>query len=97
VTEQWRVEPGVAFEYRHFGDESALFDARSGLTHFVSAAAVEALDILAAEALDAEALTAALTARCEPPLPENFDAHVARLLRQLANLDLIERAPGDGG
>lgn len=93
--DRWRVSDGVAFEYRHFGDESALFDPRSGLTHFVNAAAVEALDILSAETLSGAELTERLQSRCEPPYPEQFDEHVARLLRHLANLDLIEPVTDD--
>jgi PqqD family protein of HPr-rel-A system len=92
-TGRWRVGDGVDFEFRHYGDESALFDRRSGLTHFVNAAAIEALQILAKEPLANAELTERLLSRCEPPHPEHFDQHVARLLRQLSNLDLIEAVP----
>jgi PqqD family protein of HPr-rel-A system len=93
--ERWWVGAGAQFDFRHFGDESALFDRRSGLTHFLSAAAVEALEFLSERALSVTELTDRLAALCEPPVPENFDLQVERMLRQLANLDLIEPAPGD--
>ena len=93
AAERWRVPPGAQYEWRHFEDESALFNSRSGLTHFVSAVGAEALGLLFEQALSTEALTVRLMERCEIDDPAAFALQVERLIVQLCDLDLIERAP----
>jgi PqqD family protein of HPr-rel-A system len=89
----WRVARGVRFEVRHFGDESVLFDPRSGLTHFLNGAAVEALELLSQRALSNEELTSCLLERCEVTSVAEFTQDVAALIDQLARLDFIELIP----
>jgi PqqD family protein of HPr-rel-A system len=91
--DRWRRHAGVTYELREFGDESVLFDLRSGLTHFLSAAAVEALEQLDAQPLTTDELTRYLESRCESP-GEDFAFDVERLVRQLVELDLIEAVTG---
>lgn len=97
MAECWRVPPGAQYEWRHFEDESALFNARSGLTHFVSAVAAEALGLLREDAFSVQALTARLIERCEVDDPAAFALQVERLVVQLSDLDLIEHAPNHAG
>lgn len=87
----WRVPPGVTFEWRHYGDESVLFDPRSGLTHFVSAVAVETLTLLHDTTLSSPQLTTELLRRCDVADPEAFAQAVDRMLWQLRDLDLLQR------
>lgn len=87
----WRVQPGVTFEWRHYGDESVLFDPRSGLTHFLSAVAVEAIDLLTEAPLSTPQLTAALLQRCEVGDEDEFQRALDQMLWQLRELDLVQR------
>jgi PqqD family protein of HPr-rel-A system len=87
---RWQVAHSARFELRHFGDESVLYDPRSGLTHFLSAVAVEALELLREGPFSSEELTQQLVERCAVDSIERFAEELESLLHQLARLDFIE-------
>ena len=89
----WRATSGPIFEWRHYGDESVLFDPRSGLTHFLSAVAADAIDLLEHADLTTAALNKALLERCEVVDSDAFARQLDLLLQQLRDLDLIQNIP----
>jgi len=93
----WRVAPSAEFRWRHWDDESVLYDPRSGQTHLLTALAADVLLALEEAAGDAPEL-AAMVARQRQldPAPE-LTGDIAALLQQLDDLGLIERVPDQPG
>jgi PqqD family protein of HPr-rel-A system len=86
----WRATPGPIFEWRHYGDESVLFDPRSGLTHFLSAVAADAIELLKHADLTTAQLNTALLERCDVVDADAFARQLDLLLQQLGDLELIQ-------
>ena len=86
----WRIPAGAQFRWRHYDAESVLFDARSGLTHLLSAAAVDALALLENAPMASADLTDQVARRFEIDDPEAFRQQLGQVLGQLRELHLIE-------
>ncbi len=93
----WSLKPGQALCMLDFpdGEESLVYNALSGDTHLLGAAAIDVLHLLqsAAAPIPTAALCDALGAALEQARDPGFDEELAALLAQLASLHLIDKHP----
>lgn len=87
---RWEIPDPSALLSEEWGDETVLFDARSGQTHLLNALATEALSFLQERAASLDELAQYLATLFEVPLEEPFAAEIRRLLEQCVQLGLIE-------
>lgn len=93
----WYVARGADFRWRHWDEESVLYDSRSGQTHLLTALAADAILLLEHTAHDAESLAVAVAKRYALDAPADFAREMADLLKQLNDLGLVERDPRHSG
>lgn len=88
----WRLKSGQSLQRHEFpdGEESVLYNALSGDTHLLGAAAIELLLCLQCGPADDAMLRDFLAAAMDGERDPDFDAQVAALLDQLSSFYLIE-------
>jgi len=86
----WCATGADSLEWRHWDDESILYDCRSGQTHLLTALASAALQLLAERDLELHDLTDQLAGTWNLPDAEEFAAQIDTLLHQLEDLGLVE-------
>lgn len=90
--QRWRVRPGPPLRWQSWDDHSFVFDPVSGDTHFLDAAAAEALRCLEGGAvLGRSELARALLQRLELGSAEaNVDRYVGEFITRCERLGIIE-------
>ncbi|HIJ84462.1 MAG: HPr-rel-A system PqqD family peptide chaperone [Magnetococcales bacterium] len=86
VPQRWKRGGDVSLLFKHFGNNSVLFNPRSGSTHLVNDLIVDILDALAYEPADRLELSRRL--QLDPNEGETM-AELERILRNLDQLGLI--------
>lgn len=86
----WCAPGADSVEWRHWDDESVLYDCRSGQTHLLTTLASAALQLLARRDLEVHELARQLAETWDLPDTEEFAAQIGTLLRQLDDLGLVE-------
>jgi PqqD family protein of HPr-rel-A system len=87
------VAPGKQdLHWESWGEQSALYDARSGETHLLTEQTVRVLQQLVMRPGTAKEITEALCGESGECCDEQSLENSARLLRQLHNVGLIEKA-----
>ena len=79
--------------WKDWGDESVVFDSRSGETHLLDLPTREALRCFELEAHDHPGLSKALAARLEIDVDAELEHYVTQLITRLDSLGLIDLAP----
>ncbi len=89
----WCVPAAAGYEWRHWDDESVLYDPRSGQTHLLNALAAEILLLLQEHPCrDARAVLAHLASGGQIEPSPDLERQTEGLLHQLDGLALIERS-----
>ena len=86
----WHAPAADQFDWRHWPEESILYDPRSGQTHLLTELAVEALLILSKQPCDTRATTDKLAEHYAIPTTDELAAQIQVLLDQLCDIGLIE-------
>lgn len=86
------MPPTADFAWRHWDDESVLYEARSGQTHFLTAVAAEALLALQSRPYATGELVETLAQTFDLTVSDEFAQQIDALLHQFHDLGLIERA-----
>lgn len=86
----WRVRPGAQLEWKHWDDESVVFNALTGDTHLLDLTAAAGLACLEAQARSLEQLVAALAQKLEVEADAQLHEYTRRLVGHLQQLGLIE-------
>ena len=86
----WRVAPNANLIWRTWGDESVVFDPRSGDTHLLDTVSREVLALLEQQALALPELCHVTASRLNLPEDADLDRYVQQLVRQFADLGLLE-------
>lgn len=85
----WQVVAPDALVWEHLGDESVLFDRRSGQTHLLPQITAECVALLQEQAMDLETICERLEVRLHPELENEARYKIDQLLRTLNDLGLI--------
>jgi len=85
---RWKVVAPDALVWEHLGDESVLFDRRSGQTHLLPQISVECLALMQDQAMDLEQLCERLEVRSHPAFENEACEQIDQLLRTLNDLGL---------
>ena len=86
------VDPD-ALVWEHLGEESVLFDRRSGQTHLLTLIAAECLALLQEHAMNLDQLCEKLEVRSQPEFEIETREQIDQLLRTLNDLGLIVSVP----
>lgn len=87
---RWKAVAGDDLCWRHWGEASYVFDARSGQTHFLNALAVEILQVLGEAPKTADEACRILLDRYGADDDEDFRVAVATSLSVMDNLGLVD-------
>lgn len=85
----WQVVAPDALVWEHLGEESVLFDRRSGQTHLLPLITVECMTMLQERAMDLDQLCERLDVGTEPDSGNEARGQIAQLLHTLNDLGLI--------
>lgn len=87
---KWTIQQPNCFVFRHWGDESVVYDTRNGDTHWLDPLTRVALEILAESAKDVPEL--ALSISCKVVIPPEVDllALTESTVQQLRRIGLTK-------
>ena len=86
---RWSVGGEQRLIWRDWGDESVVFDTRSGETHLLDVVGREALKVLEQQTLDRDQLCETLARRLKVGVDEDLGLYIDRLIARLDTLGLI--------
>ena len=89
---KWRTRLNSDEQLRQLGEEYAVYDAFSGSTHLLGAAAGQILLYLEHTALESPELIAVLATDWQQTADSDFEQGVVAVLNELQSMDLIECA-----
>ncbi len=87
---RWRVPRETRLLWRTWGEESVVFNARSGDTHLLDLLGREALAALEQQSLTCGELAHWLAGRLDVPQDAELEQYVRQLVGQLEELGLLE-------
>ena len=93
----WCVPLPSALHRESWGEQSALYDDRSGETHLLNRLAISGLQELCTRAMRSGELGELLAARFDIPCDAQFMQQIGALLAQFEQLGLVENVSPEAG